>query len=632
MNYIEIIPEECSYFHSPISNTIPYSVLTLSEIADKIRSGTLKSVTDKIRSGQSDKKEALPYFTPSGVFTSRNDNDIVSYSAIVGVDLDDVDINLSSLLFNDKFLKPCFVFISPSGNGIKLFVRVKNADASFHKDYFNAVSLWLFKQYKLPCDPSCVNISRACFLCHDPKAFYSDSKFIDSESLLSVIPPKPPEQPEFLSYFKKLYSYFNYEPEFKKHEANKLNYCRAIHDHAVNALLTAGWTQTGIFFTRPGTGHPNSKHATFSVPPNCKIWVFYNFSTKAAPFLPNKGYTDVQVISLLEFDGDYSKCAEYLSFKYDSQILTDWGRDASRNERDASHKERDAINRVSTDPLDNYFNRRDFKTVISEGIQCEERRRIVGSFLYEDTIALLFSRTNYGKSMLALQFGCAAATGTDFDSCEAFKNECEPMKTLMIDLELDHKTIAKRHRLFLDHPHPYASNFIFLHEKLENKVLIGFDLLEKIESLASREKPKLLIIDNISKLLPDAVRPEVATMVITILNRIRYNTGCSILVIGHTTKGNPKCAIQPNDYFGSSMIQNFFSELFYLDKTKDDNFFLCNVKSKDKESYETTVPVLSRGDHSRLGVGFSFCYLSSIADIQLPYFLNNLKSHGRGIF
>ncbi len=135
----------------------------------------------------------------------------------------------------------------------------------------------------------------------------------------------------------------------------------------------------------------------------------------------------------------------------------------------------------------------------------------------------------------------------------------------------------------------------------------------------------MIFIDNISKLLPDAVCPEVATMVITILNRIRYNTGCSILVIGHTTKGNPKCAIQPNDYFGSSMIQNFFSELFYLDKTKDDNFFLCNVKSKDKESYETTVPVLSRGDHSRLGVGFSFCYLSSLADIQLPFSLEQPK-------
>ena len=229
--------------------------------------------------------------------------------------------------------------------------------------------------------------------------------------------------------------------------------------------------------------------------------------------------------------------------------------------------------------------------------------------------------------MLAFQFGYAAATGSDFDRCDAFKNECEPMKVIMIDLELDHKTLAKRHKIILQDPNPLISNFIFLHERLENKVLISFDLLDQIEAAAIRDHAKLIIIDNISKLLPDAVRPEVATMVISILNRIRFNTGASILVIGHTTKGNPKCAIQPNDYFGSSMIQNFFSELFYLDKTKDGNFFLCNAKTKDKDSFEHFVPVLMRGDHHRVGVGFTFCNIQALADIQLPFALEQHKPH-----
>ncbi len=261
-----------------------------------------------------------------------------------------------------------------------------------------------------------------------------------------------------------------------------------------------------------------------------------------------------------------------------------------------------------------------------EGIESKDRRKIVGAFLYEDTISLLFSRTNYGKSLLAFQFAYAAATGTQFDPCEALCNDCEPMKTIVVDLELDYKTIADRHRLILKDKHPLISNFIYFHEQLENPLLIGFDLLQRIEEVAWKEDAKLLVIDNISKLLPDAVKPETATMVITILNQIRVKTGCTVLVIGHTTKGNPSIAIQPGDYYGSAMIQNFFHELFYLDKTKDGNFFIAHAKTKHKDNFDQIVPVLSRGDHHRLGFGFTYCYLQNISDIRLPLSLETLKT------
>jgi len=107
-------------------------------------------------------------------------------------------------------------------------------------------------------------------------------------------------------------------------------------------------------------------------------------------------------------------------------------------------------------------------------------------------------------------------------------------------------------------------------------------------------------------------------MVVTILNQIRVKTGATILVIGHTTKGNPSVAIQPGDYYGSAMIQNFFNELFYLDKTKDGNFFIAHSKTKHKDCFDQIVPVLNRGDHHRLGFGFTFCNLQNLSDIQLP--------------
>jgi len=94
-----------------------------------------------------------------------------------------------------------------------------------------------------------------------------------------------------------------------------------------------------------------------------------------------------------------------------------------------------------------------------------------------------------------------------------------------------------------------------------------------------------------------------------------------MLVIGHTIKGNPKIAIQPTDYFGSSMVQNFFSEVSFLDMTADGRFFLCQSKTKQKECYTESVPVFTRGEHPVVGVGFNYETLMNLSDIQLPYML-----------
>ena len=178
----------------------------------------------------------------------------------------------------------------------------------------------------------------------------------------------------------------------------------------------------------------------------------------------------------------------------------------------------------------------------------------------------------------------------------------------------------------------HCANLRYLHEKLDQTVELGFGLLDKIERAALHHKAELIIIDNISKLLPDSLKADMVTVMITMLNRVRNKTGASILVIGHTTKGNPRIAVQPTDYFGSSMLQNFFSELSFLDTTKDGNFFLCHSKTKHAECYNQTVPVLTRGPHPTAGVGFTFEALRSVADIQLPFSLvSETKSRKRDL-
>jgi hypothetical protein len=274
-----------------------------------------------------------------------------------------------------------------------------------------------------------------------------------------------------------------------------------------------------------------------------------------------------------------------------------------------------------------YFDSRTFEEVLLEGQKLKERKKIGGAFLYEDTITYLFSRTNYGKSLFVFQLAYAAATGTSVAACPALQNDCPPMKTLVVDLELDKQVLWKRHGKVLENKNPYLSNLSYVHEKLENKMLIGPYLLEKIEEEAIRRESALVIIDNISKLLPDSLKPDIVTCIISMINNIRKKTGAAILVIGHTTKGNPQFAIQPTDYFGSSMIQNFFSEVSFLDKTNDNKFFLCHSKTKHKELYNTKVPVFKRGEHPVVGVGFTFQKMQNIEKIQLPLFGEQLPDN-----
>ena len=133
---------------------------------------------------------------------------------------------------------------------------------------------------------------------------------------------------------------------------------------------------------------------------------------------------------------------------------------------------------------------------------------------------------------------------------------------------------------------------------------------------------------NILKyLLPDLLKAEDVARVIEFMKRIRLTIGASFLIIGHTTKTDPRIAITPQSYYGSSSLQNFFREMFFLDTSKDGNFFLCQAKTKYKEEYIKTVPLLTRGTHPIAGVGFTYESMRTTSEIQLPHSITSESMH-----
>jgi hypothetical protein len=167
-----------SFFKAPVSNTKPHSETTLRKAYNAIKGDYYKERTEKLRAisdvGQARKFKAanFDYCTFSGVFTTRNDKALVKHSGLLCVDFDhlqSVEL-LRNQLLKDEYFDTQLLFISPSGDGLKWIISI-DATTTPHGDYFVAVANYISKTYGIEVDKSGRDISRACFLPHDPQAF-----------------------------------------------------------------------------------------------------------------------------------------------------------------------------------------------------------------------------------------------------------------------------------------------------------------------------------------------------------------------------------------------------------------------------------------------------------------------------
>lgn len=184
MNYL------MSYFSVPITNKVPLTKLSLLEVARIIASPELEPQTLALRK-IADEVEArrykgfnFPYVTPAGVFSYCSDQSLISPSEVLCMDLDHIqDVNgLKQKLIADRLFETLMAFRSPSGDGLKWFLKIDLSKCS-HRQWFDAVRNYLMSPaYGLgpkQADPSVRNESRACFLCYDPEVYVNPNLMTD---------------------------------------------------------------------------------------------------------------------------------------------------------------------------------------------------------------------------------------------------------------------------------------------------------------------------------------------------------------------------------------------------------------------------------------------------------------------
>ena len=110
----------------------------VSVVLDRIQEGSSKELVKKIRlekdkSTRNELKKDLPAICFSGKFNKRNDDSIVEHSGIICLDFDGYKKQKDLLSDKEQISKNKHVysvFISPSGNGLKVLIKIpQDADS-----------------------------------------------------------------------------------------------------------------------------------------------------------------------------------------------------------------------------------------------------------------------------------------------------------------------------------------------------------------------------------------------------------------------------------------------------------------------------------------------------------------------
>ena len=156
---------------------------TLESILDAIRSTRLQAQIGRLRhtlqtagkAAYNAQKIALPAVTFGGTFTRRAADCLHAASGYMICDVDGVldAQGVKELVAGDEHVKAAF--ISPSGVGVKFLVAVPVvADATAFSRMFPVVSNYFLEVYNVILDRQGSDISRLCFLSHDPAMIIND--------------------------------------------------------------------------------------------------------------------------------------------------------------------------------------------------------------------------------------------------------------------------------------------------------------------------------------------------------------------------------------------------------------------------------------------------------------------------
>ena len=195
-----------SYFEAPIApvkdaggrllraaNLLPLRSVSVAEVYHLITADErLCELTRRVRAAPDlnlAKRQLLPFVTPFGIFGRRRCEHLTAFSGVLPIDVDKLADRaeaeeVKQALFDDPYLDTQLAFTSPSGRGVKAFIRwpserltPEEDPATFAAHYARQAMdyvRFMYDPHPDDCtrgvDVSGKDVVRACFLCHDEGA------------------------------------------------------------------------------------------------------------------------------------------------------------------------------------------------------------------------------------------------------------------------------------------------------------------------------------------------------------------------------------------------------------------------------------------------------------------------------
>lgn len=179
MNDLKVTIKCISHYGKSVYQKYEKDRMSLVDAYKKIKSEEYKGITLHLRSITDEKKardykmENFEHARFSGVFYFNSDDGLKHHSGYMVIDIDHLKEDLREValkLISDPCFYTLLLFVSPSGDGLKWVIPVDISKGG-HRTCFEAIAFYLKETYGLVADPTCINVSRTCFLPYDPECY-----------------------------------------------------------------------------------------------------------------------------------------------------------------------------------------------------------------------------------------------------------------------------------------------------------------------------------------------------------------------------------------------------------------------------------------------------------------------------
>ena len=162
---------------TPFFRDIRQILLRIKDGSETTRDLVKRIRLEKRKPERQELKKQLPAICFSGTFNKRTDASLIHHSGFICLDCDGYEKSKDLLHDKENLSKNKYVFsvfISPSGNGLKVLVKIP-ADADNHTNYFNSLEKYFNSPYF---DKTSKNLSRVCYESYDPLLHINENSSI----------------------------------------------------------------------------------------------------------------------------------------------------------------------------------------------------------------------------------------------------------------------------------------------------------------------------------------------------------------------------------------------------------------------------------------------------------------------